>query len=59
MKHFDATRQVNKPVRQGRSAAGSESCIVASNGGMKRRQRLLKEYKLASKADLLTKPYCL
>ena len=58
MKHLIATRQVNKPVREGRSAAGSESCIVASNGCMKRRQRLLKEYELASKVNLMSKPYC-
>ena len=31
-----------------------ESCIVISNGCMKRRQRLLKEYELASKVNLMS-----
>jgi hypothetical protein len=50
MKSLLVTRQVTNPVRQGESATGSEFCVVVSNGGTKRKQRLLKVCYRASKS---------
>ena len=49
MKSLSDTRQVTSPVRQGKSTTGSESCVVVSDGGTKRRQRLSKVCYRASK----------